>query len=139
MQREKTKEYHRIWYLKNKERISLHGKKWRKENRERSNWLKKRWTRKLRYNTLLHYSNGDLKCACCSVKPLEFLTLDHINGGGTKHRKELGKGGSSVYQWLKNNNYPEGYQVLCFNCNCSIGMLGYCPHNMEKDYVLSPS
>ena len=32
--------------------------------------------------------------------------------------KELGiHGGSQFYQWLWNQKMPEGYQVLCWNCN----------------------
>ena len=30
------------------------------------------------------------------------------------------------------NNYPVGFRVLCWNCNCSIGMYGECPHQEEK-------
>ena len=33
-----------------------------------------------------HYSNGKNCCACCNEKIYEFLTIDHLNGGGTKHR-----------------------------------------------------
>lgn len=68
------------------------------------------------------------KCACCSESILEFLSIDHINGGGKQHRKEIGGGGNTFYRWLKRNNYPEGFRVLCNNCNMSIGFYGYCPH-----------
>lgn len=34
--------------------------------------------------------------------------------------------------WLKKNNYPPGFRVLCMNCNFSLGMRGYCPHQKEK-------
>lgn len=121
-------EYFKKWYLEHKSSSNLQSKNWRKNNRLRSNEIKRLATRRLRYNALYHYSNGDVKCACCGERHIEFLTIDHINGGGTKHRKEIGKNGSSLYQWLKNNNYPEGFRVLCFNCNCSYGMLKYCPH-----------
>lgn len=30
--------------------------------------------------------------------------------------------------WLIHNRFPEGFRVLCFNCNNSLGMHGYCPH-----------
>lgn len=52
--------------------------------------------------------------------------IDHINGGGTKHRKQIG---SHIYNWIKNNEFPEGFQVLCFNCNLAKGFYGVCPHN----------
>lgn len=39
--------------------------------------------------------------------------------------------GSRFYVWLKKNNYPPGFQILCYNCNCAKGHFGYCPHNLE--------
>src|SRR3989304_6254325 len=61
--------------------------------------------RRLKLNVLRHYSFGELKCACCGDGNIEFLTIDHINGGGAKHRRELGggkiaHGGGSFYTWL---------------------------------------
>jgi hypothetical protein len=50
------------------------------------------------------------------------LSIDHINGNGAEHRRELKRttggstGGHDFYRWLKNNNFPDGYQVLCMNC-----------------------
>jgi hypothetical protein len=32
---------------------------------------------------------------------------------------------------LIKNNFPDGFQVLCHNCNMSIGLYGYCPHQTE--------
>lgn len=73
------------------------------------------------------------KCACCGEDRWEFLTIDHVNGGGTKHRKQVGSGGGAFYKWLKANGYPqEGYRVLCMNCNMALGLYGYCPHQVEK-------
>ncbi len=78
---------------------------------------------------MMYYSNGTMKCACCGETHIEFLTIDHINNDGAKHRKDINSGGGhSFYRWLINNNFPQGYRVLCFNCNCSLGMYGYCPH-----------
>ena len=79
-----------------------------------------------------YYSNGTMKCACCGENNLEFLLIDHINGGGNKHRQE--EKIRNFYRWLIKNNFPEGFRVLCYNCNMSIGFYGYCPHqNMIKE------
>lgn len=43
---------------------------------------------------------------------IDALTIDHINGGGTRHRKSV----YHMYEWLKKNSFPSGYQVLCANC-----------------------
>jgi hypothetical protein len=59
-------------------------------------------------------------CACCGTT--ENLTIDHVNGGGTKHREELGGiGGIQFYVWLIRNGFPEGFQTLCNPCNISKG------------------
>jgi hypothetical protein len=42
------------------------------------------------------------------------------------------RGGVRFYSWLRRNNYPEGYQVLCFNCNIAKGLYGVCPHQAAK-------
>lgn len=62
-----------------------------------------------------HYSGKEIpKCICCGEKNLEFLTIDHINNCGDKRESRTGY---YTYSWLKRNNYPEGFQVLCYNCN----------------------
>lgn len=74
---------------------------------------------------------GGCKCNCppCGETILSGLNIDHINGGGTQHRKKVGNGGYSMYRWLKNNNYPPGFQVLCATCNLSRQLnMGVCEH-----------
>lgn len=72
---------------------------------------------------------GGCVCACCNEGRLEFLSIDHINNDGASHRKVI-KG--AIYGWLKKNSYPDGFRVLCLNCNGSLGFHGYCPHDKEK-------
>jgi len=74
------------------------------------------------------------KCACCGETRIEFLTIDHIDNGGSKHRKEIGH--RPIGQWLKNHGYPAGFQVLCWNCNCSKEYFGYCPHKSASRETL---
>lgn len=77
------------------------------------------------------------ECACCGEDIYEFLVIDHINGGGNKHRKEvLGAGNTgSIYHWLIKNIFPDGFQTLCHNCNMAKGSYGFCPHNKETDAI----
>ncbi len=89
------------------------AKLWRKYNRE------------LKIEVMEHY--GGCRCACCGETTIEFLQIDHVNGNGSKHRKEIG-GGNKMYKWLKRNGYPSGFQVLCANCNFAKGKNGICPH-----------
>lgn len=72
--------------------------------------------------------NYGSKCVCCGETEPRFLTLDHINGGGRKHRKEIG-GHRKLKQWLKANNWPrDQYRLLCMNCQFGFMHNGVCPH-----------
>ena len=71
---------------------------------------------------------GGQVCACCGETTYAFLTIDHINGGGRKHREEIGDSSKSLLKWLIGNDFPDGFQVLCFNCNRAKHDLGICPH-----------
>ena len=84
-----------------------------------------RHNRKIKFETFAQYGRV---CACCEEDRQEFLAIDHINGGGKRHFQELGKSGTGFYTWLKKQGYPDGYRVLCHNCNQSLGNFGYCPH-----------
>lgn len=71
------------------------------------------------------------ECTCCQETELGFLTIDHIDNGGNKHRTEIGvKSGASFYKWIIENDYPDFLRVLCFNCNCGRQANGgVCPHH----------
>ena len=76
----------------------------------------------LKNKILLHYCQGTPKCMCpqCPITAPELLTVDHIKGGGRKHIKSLRTaGGTGLYQWIKKNNFPPGFQILCGACNMS--------------------
>lgn len=68
------------------------------------------------------------QCACCGEKQDKFLSMDHIDGGGSQHRKALNRIGTRFYRWLVDQGFPKGYQVLCHNCNMAKGFYGQCPH-----------
>ena len=119
---EERRERSRKYYQKNTdkvlERIRLHYQ----ENQERiKEWHRKyadagyraKWYLNKKLDILSHYSNGTMKCAHCGFDDIRALSIDHINGGGAPHRR---KTGNDVYCWLKRNGFPEGYQVLCMNC-----------------------
>lgn len=76
-------------------------------------------------------SYGGQLCSICGFCDIRALTIDHVFGGGRKHRNNTTKrGGYGFYLWLRKNGYPEGYRVLCANCNMSIGHHGFSP--LEK-------
>jgi len=61
-----------------------------------------------------HYGGKCIECD--ESRPLR-LAIDHMNNDGNKHRKKINKCGSGFFKWLVDNDFPEGFQVLCHNCN----------------------
>ena len=92
------------------------GKRWSRENPERRRELNHKCWRKVKEEVLTHYGNGKCACVKCDFADIRALSIDHINGGGVSHRRNIKCGGSSLYIWLRKNKYPEGYQTLCMNC-----------------------
>ncbi len=118
VKKEDPEKYHRIYgasrYQRNKEKLLAY---YLKRNHE------------MKQQVIEHYGN---KCACCGEETGVFLTIDHINGKGAEERRKINsKGGTSFYRYLVKNNFPDGYQVLCWNCNLAKHILGECPHNRK--------
>lgn len=69
------------------------------------------------------------KCERCPESDIDVLNIDHTDGNGAMHRKSLNQnvemknnwtrpsGTAKVYRFLRDNNFPSGFRVLCFNCN----------------------
>ena len=109
--------------------------KWREDNPDRNAAYCKTVREEWKLTVLRHYSGGVPQCACCEEPHVEFLTIDHIGNDGAAHRKVLrksGVNGSTFYWWLIKNNFPDGFQVLCMNCNFAKGAFGECPHETER-------
>lgn len=109
-------------FIKEAERMTANKENWSKEKVRA-----KRYQNKLKIKIMDHYGCG--KCVECGFDDIRALSIDHTMGGGCAHRKEIleenakikfqdrnGGGGHNFYRWLKNNNFPNGYQVLCMNC-----------------------
>jgi hypothetical protein len=109
------------YYLKNREATIKRTTAYMHRNRDKARIWSTRVKNKVKTIVFSHYCDkGKITCQHCNkVEDLRILSIDHINGNGNKHRKEIGignKGGYNFYRWLKRNGYPEGFQVLCFNC-----------------------
>lgn len=117
---ERRKEYNRLWQQKHRKTDAF--KTWREANRPRKAEQARLLNLKYRNAVLDHYGR---QCACCGESFNEFLTIDHING---ENKNEKYRCGFQLYTWLVKNNFPEGFQTLCMNCNFALGKVGYCPH-----------
>lgn len=119
-QRYHTKLKHDPKYKKER---SIYAHDWHEKNKIRNNIRNRANHKKLRVLCIEYYGG---KCACCGEARYEFMAIDHIDGGGGKHRKTIHT--KSFYRWIIKNNFPEGFRILCHNCNQSLGLYGYCPH-----------
>ena len=82
----------------------------------------KKWRSQLKYEVFSKYSKGSPKCNNCQETIFQFLTINHILGRKIQgHSRKMV--GTTLYSWLKRNEYPSGYEVLCFNCNLAESVL----------------
>lgn len=116
--------YYRNWYYLTKTKALRKTK----EGRAALNKSTLKYRIKIKDEVIKQYGN---KCVCCGEKERIFLAIDHINEDGAKHRKEIiggpQRGGFHTYIWIRKNNFPNTFQVLCFNCNWAKSR-GGCPH-----------
>lgn len=124
----RSREYQRV----NRDKFAHRKKTFYLENRDKILAQGRVLERRRRVTCLEHY--GAMICACCGEHRYEFLTIDHIEGGGNQHLEERKATNQhrNLYSWLIKNNFPPGYQVLCYNCNCAKGNYGECPHTKER-------
>lgn len=127
------------YYQKNKKIIRKNNHNWYLKNRKRSLRLSKKLHLEQKKNVIFHYSKGKMCCGCCGETTFKFLTINHKKKDGAKHRKELNNGngrtsGGVIYRYLIRNDFPKGYNILCYNCNCADGFFGKCPHKTKKSF-----
>ncbi len=103
------------WKKRNPERDRLNRANYKEKYREKNRLKKRAYNALERVEVLKHYS-PNLICVRCGFSDLRALSLDHIKGGGNKERIRLRRRGVNFYRWLKQNGYPNIYQVLCMNC-----------------------
>ena len=81
----------------------------------------------LKKEVFAHYSKGKPRCNCCGFEDITALSIDHVKGRkNVEHRKN--ESGKLLYSWLRRNNYPKNFQVLCIMCNLAKYDNEKCPH-----------
>ena len=77
------------------------------------------------------------RCECCGESHPMFLAFDHVNGGGSKERREVGL--QAMLCRLRREGWPrDDMRLLCHNCNGAEGMLHYCPHRARRPRPFEP-
>ena len=117
-----------VYYLEHKDELQVkhrdylreHPEKRRRVSMEKMRGYVSKHHLKFKTELLTHYGYGECACVKCGFSDIRALSIDHINGGGFQHRRELEKQGKghrrNFYYWLKKEGYPEGFQTLCMNC-----------------------
>jgi hypothetical protein len=134
----------RDWRANNREKSREHSREWR--NRKIANGTpeevavmrlaeaEKTKRNQDKQREAVYGAYGGYKCNCCGEAEKMFLSIDHVHNDGADMRKaKLYSGsGTGFYLWLVKNKFPEGFQVLCMNCQ--IGKHkngGVCPHQRK--------
>ncbi len=103
-------------YKKHQDQLE-YSRKYRERNRKSLNKKARNYRLSLKKKALEHYG---MTCQHCDFAHIGALHIDHVNNDGAEQRRREGNkmfSGAPFYRWLKNNNYPDGYQTLCANCN----------------------
>lgn len=145
--RERIANWQKAFYKRNKQRISQYnkhynethkkqlskkGKEYREKNREEVIKRRRESSRKFKekhgisYQT---YNNRKIKkeifellgnkCVVCGFDDWRALQIDHVKGGGTRHKKLFGKGQRRFYRVILTEiqGGSKDYQLLCANHN----------------------
>jgi hypothetical protein len=113
---------------------------WARANKARQKANNYNYRLRKRAMVLSHYGG---RCACCGEDDFHFLTIDHIDRqvpdthvhAEGKHAGTRKYGDILISQIIR-DRMPEGLQALCWNCNSTIGALGFCPHQATEEDVL---
>jgi len=130
------------WTADNPEKRRAQRKRYEQANPDKVRALQTKgaqaYRRRVRAKVTAAYGGS---CACCGESEPLFLTIDHVENNGAEERRRMGSGGPHrLLLRLIRENYPSGYRVLCWNCNCGRAQNGgRCPHEdqIPKD-VASP-
>jgi hypothetical protein len=117
-------------YYKHKNKRSAQSIKWKKDNpgkvksyhykyyqahKEKRKIIVQEKNKEL-FNEILNYYGH--QCSIIDCGGIENLRVDHIGG------KDNGDGylkGHKLWRWLKKNNFPPGFRILCQRCNALDG------------------
>lgn len=128
--RKKNKDKLNEWYLNNKIKLLKKQKEYRKipKVKEKIKEKAKKYREKNKEKVFNYYGKV---CNWCGESDKKVLIMDHINNDGVEHRKEIGFR-KDIYGWLIKNNFPEGFQTLCWNCNSGLKTKGFTKEEVQN-------
>lgn len=125
---EEIKEYHRVYAQTHRQQANEYGKRNYPKYKENKIEYQRGLTREYKQAFLDMYGKA---CSCCGEDGFDFLTIEHKQGQEKASRRT----GLVAYRDSVKEYRPDLYEVLCWNCNCAKGKLGYCPHNPPETIV----
>jgi transcription elongation factor Elf1 len=126
---DRAKAAQRNYRMKHPGKAAERTSDWRQNNREWALRAQRECNRKLK--DMAYAAYGGYRCACCGETEEVFLSIDHVKNDGWVRCRQ-------IYKWLAKNSWPDGFQILCMNCN--FGKYrngGTCPHQTLKVQRLS--
>lgn len=98
-------------------RLKAYAQKYSRENSQRLSANGRQWTLALKLEVFGHYSGGEPECRHCGNVRMDALTIDHVAQNGADERRGGQGRGKGLWSNLRRRGFPEGYRVLCYNCN----------------------
>lgn len=93
----------------------------------------RQWGKRLRIRTLRVVARSrNPQCSCCGETEVDFLVIDHMNGGGSKESASYGNHREFYQGIVQGKRDTSDLQILCANCNTAKGRAGTCPHHRVR-------
>lgn len=120
--KEKAREYYLTVRRANPEKEREKARKAYQKYKDKKMEYQRKYYKEVKEKFIQMYGG---KCVCCGETTFYFLTIEH-KLGQIRATKETG---ARAYRKAIQEYRPDLYEILCWNCNCAEGQLGYCPHN----------
>ncbi len=139
---EKTKAAQERWKAKNPDIARERAVAWYKANKPRARAQQRERSQQLK--DAVYNAYGGYVCNCCGETEPSFLSVDHVNNDGNRHRRATGFGtrrwsGKKIYSLIIDDGFPPDYQILCMNCNWGKARNGgVCPHKASEGSTTIP-
>lgn len=101
--------------LVHRERALIATKKYREKNIDKCREYSRERHVKRKKIALEKICGGEAKCAMCGCDELDFLEINHINGGGCKEHASIKKGLKDLV--INGRRKTDDLNVLCRVCN----------------------